>query len=284
MKAIMITFIAGIISLSVIAIYGKLTRTSQNIDVKEYELRDYNKYKMTINEKLIYIFIAGIILFGIGYVFYRNVILSLMITPIALKYPSIKVKELIKKQKKMLEEQFNVALYSISSSLIAGKSVESSFKSALSDLKLVYIKEDTFILKEFEYIIRKLKLNEPIEDVLLNFKSRAHLEDISNFVDVFVICKRTGGNLVDIIKTTTDTIADKIHIKQDIEIMLAKKKFEQKILGFMPVFLVIILSYMAPGYMKPVFDTTTGHIVMTISLVIFIASYIVAQKIINIEV
>ena len=35
------------------------------------------------------------------------------------------------------------------------------------------------------------------------------LEDIKTFADIFVVSKRTGGNLVQIIRQTTDIIADK---------------------------------------------------------------------------
>ncbi|WP_242866737.1 type II secretion system F family protein [Abyssisolibacter fermentans] len=296
MRAIILVIIAGVISAIMFLILNKTQKPSSkskkkikmtNINVKvnkDNELIDYNTYNMNLKEKIFYTMIAAIVVFVIGYVFYRSIIMALIITPVALKYPSMREKEIIKNQKKKLSIQFKEALYAVSSSLSAGKSVEMAFKDALKDLKVLYINPDTFILKELEYIIRRLELNETIENTLLDFKSRAHLEDVSNFVDVFVICKRTGGDLVDIIKTTSDTIADKIHIKQDIDVMLSQKKLEQKILGIMPIVLILLLSWSCPEYMNPVFNTFIGKVVITIAIALFVVSYFLAVKIINIEV
>lgn len=296
MRAIILVIIAGVISAIMFLILNKTQKPSSknkkkikrtNINAKankDNELIDYNTYNMNLKEKIFYTMIAAIVVFVIGYVFYRSIIMALIITPVALKYPSMREKEIIKNQKKKLNIQFKEALYAVSSSLSAGKSVEMAFKDALKDLKVLYINPDTFILKELEYIIRRLELNETIENTLLDFKSRAHLEDVSNFVDVFVICKRTGGDLVDIIKTTSDTIADKIHIKQDIDVMLSQKKLEQKILGIMPIVLILLLSWSCPEYMNPVFNTFIGKVVITIAIVLFVVSYFLAVKIINIEV
>ncbi len=71
-------------------------------------------------------------------------------------------------------------------------------------------------------------MNEPIETVLFDFAQRAHLEDLTNFVDVFVISKRSGGNLVEIMRNTSTLIGDKLQIEQEIETLLAKRKLEQK--------------------------------------------------------
>jgi len=133
-------------------------------------------------------------------------------------------------------------LYSISASLTAGKSVETAFR-------------------EVEYIVRRLEMNETIEDALEDLAKRSHLEDIQNFTDVLT-CKRTGGNLVNVIRNSTNIINDKIEIKEEINTLLAAKKFEQKVLSVMPFIMILILSLTTEDYMAPVFDTIVGRIVI----------------------
>ena len=127
-------------------------------------------------------------------------------------------------------------------------------------------------------------MNETIEDMFAQFADRAHNEDIENFVDIFRTCKRTGGDMVQVIKTTSQTIGEKIEIKQDINTMISGKKFEFKALMVMPIFLILLLSVSSADYMAPVFETAIGHIVMTVAIILFAIAYIVGDKIMTIEV
>lgn len=248
------------------------------------ELKDYNEYRMTLKEFVLYVLLALAGLGVLSYIFYRSWIVFLILAPVALAFPRYRKKQLIEKQKQELLLQFKETLYVISASLTAGKSVEMAFRSALQDLKILYIDPETYILKELEIIIRKMELNGTIEEALTNLSKRAHLEDIRSFTDVFVTCKRRGGNLVEVIKNTSETIADKIRTREEIETLITEKKFEQKVLNAMPVVMIFILKSSSPEFMEPVYTTTMGRFGMTIAVVLFIAAYIASDRIMKIEV
>ncbi len=245
---------------------------------------DYNTYIMTQKEKTLYIIIAAIAIFIVGYVFYQSFVFSALLTPAALFYPKIKTKDIIKKRKEELNLQFKEALYSLSSSLTAGKSIEMAFKDALKDIVILYPDPDTFIIKEFQYIIRKLEMNETVESALEDLANRSHAEDIRNFVDVFKTCKRTGGNLVQVMKNTSDIINDKIVIKQEISTLLSQRKFEQKVLNLVPIGMIFLLSTSSADFMKPIFTQVSGRVVMTIAIVLLVTAYFISKKIMDIEV
>ncbi|HOM03331.1 MAG TPA: type II secretion system F family protein [Acetivibrio sp.] len=247
-------------------------------------LVDYGVYVMSFKEKFLYFLLAALALFAIGYIFYHSVLLALFLTPFAFLYPKRRTKDIIEKRKNELNLQFKDLLYSLSSSLTAGKSVEMSFKDALNDLSILYPDPDTYIIREVEYIIRKIEMNETVEDALEDLARRSHLEDIQNFTDVFKTCKRTGGNLVNVIRNSTNIINDKIEIKEEINTLLAAKKFEQKILSVMPLVMILILSLTTEDYMIPVFTTVIGRIVMTFSILIIAAGYFISKKIMDIKV
>ena len=40
--------------------------------------------------------------------------------------------------------------------------------------------------------------------------------------------------------------------------LLAERRFEQKVLNAVPVFMITLLSFSAPEYMYPVFNTVVG--------------------------
>lgn len=251
---------------------------------REDGLIDYDIYVMTKNEKILNIAIAAIVIFLIGYMCYHNIILSLLLAIFSVKWPPMRVKQIIAKRHSDLAVQFKDMLYSLSSSLSAGKSVETGLKECLRDLRIIYPDDDTYIIQELAYIVRGIEMNEPVENMFGQFAERAHNEDIENFVDIFRTCKHTGGDLVQVIKTTSQTIGEKIEIKQEINTMVSGKKFEFKALMVMPVFLILLLSVSSADYMNPVFTTVLGHIVMTIAIALFAVAYIVGNKIMTIEV
>lgn len=245
---------------------------------------DYNTYAMSSREKLITVMTAAAIIFIAGYVFYRSVVLSLLLAPIALAYPRMRSREIIRKRKDELLLQFREALFSVSSSLSAGKSIEAAFRDASRDLALQYPDPETYIIREIDCINRKIEMNETIECALADFAERSHLEDIRNFTDVFAICKRTGGNLVQVIKNTADIITEKIDMKQEIKVMLTEKRLEHKILNLMPFMIILLLSASAEEFMEPVFSEPLGRAAMTLAILFFTVAYLISGKIMNIEV
>lgn len=248
------------------------------------QLIDYDIYIMSKAERRSSIAIAAAAIFAIGYVFYRNPIISLLIIPFALLYPKYKTKEIIRKRKYELNMQFKEALYSLSSSLTAGKSIETAFKEALKDLSIQYPDPNTNMIRELEYIVRKLEMNETVESALQDFADRSHLEDIRNFVNVFQISKRSGGNLVQVIKNSTEILKDKIEIRQEIDTLLAERRFEQKVLNVMPILMIFFISMSARDFMQPVFATIQGNIVMTFAVSLLVSAYLISKKIMDIEV
>jgi tight adherence protein B len=244
---------------------------------------EYNTYIMPFKEKIYHIVKVIPIIYFISYLYYKNHVLSAILSVLAFLYPVIENKKAVKKRKDELNMQFKDMLYSLQSSLSAGKSIEMAFMAVADDLKILYPK-DAHIVMEALYITKKLEMNETIEEALDDFAERSCLDDVKNFTEVFRISKRTGGNVIDAIKRTIDIINDKIEIKQDIDTMLANKKLESKILNIIPVFILALLHFTAEDYINPIYNIATGRIVMTVSAALTIISYFISKKIMNIEI
>lgn len=247
-------------------------------------LTDYDVYVMSGRERLLYILAAAVVIFAVGMIFYQKPVLALLLSLASLRFPKIRTRQIIRKRKKALELQFKDMLYALSSSMAAGRSLESAFRDALRDLEIIYPDPDTPIMRETAYIIRCIEMNMTVEDAISQFAARAHIEDIANFADVIRICKRSGGNLIEVIRSTSQMITDKIETKNEIETVITAKKFESRILTCTPIVMVAVLSTASPDYMAPVFQSAIGAIVMTIAIVMFVISFFIGEKIMDIEV
>ncbi|ASK62844.1 pilus assembly protein TadB [Virgibacillus phasianinus] len=248
-------------------------------------LIDYGTYTLSKTEKLKYSLIAAAVIFVVGLIFYDNYIVSGILACLGIFYPKFKRKDLMKKRKDELSLQFKEAISSLASSLAAGQSIENAFRVVLKDLKLLYPDEETYIVKEFNLINRRVENGEIIERAIDDFAKRSDIDDIRNFSDVFITCKRTGGDLVEVIKRTADIITDKIEIQQDIRVLISQKKFESKIMAVAPLGITFFLKVSSPEFVAPLYQFGTfGPVVMTVALICIICGLLISMKIMNIEV
>ncbi|MDT2238415.1 type II secretion system F family protein [Paenibacillus larvae] len=192
-------------------------------------LTDYNHYAMSSKQKILTILVAGTILGIVGFIFYNQIIMAFLFAAGGCLTPKYRNITLMRRRKEEMNQQFKQALQCLSTSLSAGKSVENAFRDTLQDLELLYPDPSAMIVQEFGVMVRRLDNGEPIEACILGFAERAGLEDITNFADVFITCKRTGGNLIEVIRRTSHLISEKLQIVQEISVMVAQKNLNPKL-------------------------------------------------------
>ncbi|QHQ60248.1 type II secretion system protein F [Anaerocolumna sedimenticola] len=244
---------------------------------------DYNNYQTTKKEQIRY-FIQGILIgTGLGILFYSNLLGILLLMPYAFIHVHSKKKQLVEKRKWQLNLEFRDGLASLSAALNAGYSVENAFSQAVTDLKLLY-SPDALIVKEFEGIVNKLDMNRPVEDALSDFAERSGLDDIKNFAEVFITAKRTGGDIIKIIRSTGNTISDKIEVRREIVTLISGKKLEADIMSLIPIGIILYLRFFSSGFLNPLYHNPFGFLFMSAVLILYYGVYQLTQKIISIEV
>ncbi len=245
---------------------------------------DYSTYYMTKQETILYTAIGCAVLFVLGYVFYRSIIVSVLFALLGVKYPEIKTKSIISDRQKKISNQFKDMLYAMQSAVSSGTSVENSVTMALEEMRKQYSDPNTIIIKELELMVNRLSVGTNIEEVFADFAARTHNEDVFTFSNIFEISKRTGGNIVEIMRETTNIISEKIEIKGEIDTKLAGRKSEGKVMIAMPILLILFMSKTTGDFMEPVFTTLTGRIAATVSLALVIVGALWMNKITDIEV
>lgn len=237
------------------------------------ELQNYGIYRLSQKdwvEFLIYIFMKGML---ISYLFYDSILGFVFLLLFSVfDYREIKRKKL-KRQKRLLTTQFQSLMEALVTSLSAGYSLETAMGEAKKDLMLLYEKS-SFMIREVDVILTGLKMNIPIEKMLLDFGYRSNSEDIHNFANVVAAAKRNGGNLIHIIQKTVTCISEKISVEEEIETMIAAKKMEQQIMMIMPYGMLFYLRITGGGYLQPFYHNPIGIILMTVFLLfIYLADY-----------
>lgn len=219
----------------------------------------------------------------ISLAFYGSLIFSIFLIPLGIYLLKEEIKIKKESRNNAYLGKFKEALLSISFALDVGYSIENAFREALVELEKTFGKEDE-ISRDFYNIVRRLDRNENIEDLLSDFASKQKSEDINYFVEVFRYSKRTGGNLIEIIKNTTKQISEKWAVANEIKTQISAKKMEQRIMSYIPIVIIFYLKLTTRGYLDCLYFNPLGIIIMTICLVIYGISVKVSKRIMDIEI
>ncbi len=246
-------------------------------------MTEYDKYEYTRMELVQYGLGGGVAGFLFLMLFYDNVILcGIFAVPFAVMFLKYYKKILIKNRCRVLTVQFKDAMESLVAGLAAGYSLENSVREAQKDLALMYSKED-LILREFDYMTRRMELNVPVEKLLQDLGTRSGAEDIMTFGEILVTAKRTGGNLVRIMRQTVANISEKIEIQREIETVVSGKKLECRCMTAIPLLMILYLRIFSPGFLDPMYNNGMGAGIMTVALAVYLISFLWGQKIMKID-
>ncbi len=261
---------------------------------------NYCVYHMKQIEKIIYFLLAFAVGAYVGFLFYGglgkdefgepttltyvlNTIIMLVCGSLAGKYfLPLRTNQIRNARQKKLRTQFRDMLEALSTALGSGKNVRDAFISVHSDLANQY-EESAFILKELYLINTGVVNGVNLEDLLADFARRSGSKDIQDFSDVFEICYRQGGNIRETVKNTCHIISDKMGVIEEIETTVTGSKNEQYIMLVMPIALIAMIKGTSPDFAAN-FTTPAGVISTTIGIALFIASYIIGTKLLDIKV
>lgn len=244
---------------------------------------DYNVYRFSKDEYLKYILTGLFICLGAGYLFYSNLILSGILVPFIILFLKDKKKNLIAQRKWKLNLEFRDGLLCLTAALNAGYSLENAFSQAVMDLKLMY-SIDSLIVREFETIVNQINMNQTVELLIEELGKRSGVEDIINFAEVLKTAKRTGGDLVHIMRATSKIINDKLEVKREIITLITAKKLEANIMNVIPFGIILYLKTFSSGLLNPLYHNLFGIIFMTLVLLCIYGVSRLSKKIISIDV
>lgn len=219
----------------------------------------------------------------ISWLFYQSILAFLLFLPGYFFFWKEVKKEIAKKYHKRLAEGFLVGMRYVSTALAAGYSVENAFLQAKEELEKIYPKEEP-VRQEFALIVNGLGMNMTIETLFMDLARRSSIEDIRTFAEVFTAAKRTGGDLIAIIRSTISMMGQKEETLQEIEVVLTAKRMEQNIMSLIPCLLIGYVRLTSPGFFDCMYGNAAGILIMTVCLVIYLAAILMGRKIVQIEV
>ncbi len=248
------------------------------------ELRiDYTVYRFSKKEIGQYLALYLVLDAVISYLFFCSPAAFILLLPGLWPFFKEQKASLKRKRESEMRRQFLDGIQMTSASLQAGYSVENAFREAAGELTRIY-EEDDFILREFRILTAQMEMSRNIEELMMDLGRRSGVEDIISFAEVFLTAKRSGGDLLLIIRNTASCIRQKHETMQEIETCLSGKIMEQNIMSLVPVLILAYVKLSSPEFLEGMYGNLVGTAVMTVCFVVYVLAYLWGKRIVRIEV
>lgn len=162
--------------------------------------------------------------------------------------------------------------------------------SFLQAIELVVRETQPPISTEFNRVIREVNLGLPFEQALNNMVRRVRSDDLELMTTAITIQHQVGGNLAEILDSIAYTIRERIRIIGEIRVLTAQQRLSGYVVAGLPIFLVVLLSVIAPTFMEPMFGPPDvlgipmGVIILGIGAIMMVTGFLLIRRIVDIEV
>ena len=79
-------------------------------------------------------------------------------------------------------------------------------------------------------------------------------------------------------------IGDKIQLEAELKALMAQKAFESRIVAGAPFAMVLLMRVTAPSYMRVMYETSSGLVITSISLLLIACAFWLMERINQIEI
>lgn len=220
------------------------------------------------------LFIAGWFLFG---QISRSGLLGLIVALVLASLPYLYI--IIKKNQRMakFERQLPDALDLVARSLRAGHAFSGG-------LQMVGQEFPDPIGPEFAKTFAEVNFGVSIMDALKNLTRRIDCTDLKFFAISVIIQRESGGNLAEILENIGRLIRERFKLHGRIRTLAAEGKLSAIILIALPFFVVLVLSFMNPDYIKILLSDSIGRLLVVLASVGMVIGVLAMKKIIAIRV
>jgi tight adherence protein B len=187
------------------------------------------------------------------------------------------LKRMLLKQRKLFAEQLPDNLQVLSSALRAGH----SFIGALS---VVVNDAPEPARSEFQRVVADEQLGVPIDRALQVVGERMESRELEQVALVAALQRETGGNTAEVLDQVTDTIRERFELRRTVQTLTAQGRMSRWVLTFLPLFLLLMITLINPGYMSVLYDSTTGRVILVLAGLSVISGSLVIKRIVNIKV
>lgn len=140
------------------------------------------------------------------------------------------------------------------------------------------------ISQEFSQVLMQMQVGDSFESALNDLGNRIPRPDVQMFVTSINILKETGGNLAETFATIVTVIRERQKVEKKIQALTAQGLMQGIIVTLIPFILMVVFLVIDSNFIKPMFTTTLGLVLLFVMLTLQIIGGVVIKKLVTIKV
>ncbi len=107
---------------------------------------------------------------------------------------------------------------------------------------------------------------------------------IDSALSAVLIGLQVGGNLPQVLETTAATIREMNRLEGVVKTKTSEGRAQLWVLALFPFCICYAFNMVSPGYFQPLESTFVGYIIVAIAMLFWIASIVVALKVLRVDI
>lgn len=236
--------------------------------------------------KLLFIFTPGEkIVAGQGVAVFLALIIAFLVPELPLWWlpilaagaPPLYIELLRRQRVAEIEKQLDGFILAIANALKATPSLGDAFISVQQLIRPP-------LQQEVELAVKEMRVGSTLDQALMLMATRIGSRQVDAALSALLIGRQVGGNLPKILEGTAAALREMSRLESVVKTKTAEGKAQLGLLAVFPVVLVVVFDTVKSGYFSPLTQSITGYIIITIAALCWIASLVVARKIVNVDV
>jgi tight adherence protein B len=201
-------------------------------------------------------------------------VIALLLGPVALR---AFVSHKLRKQRELFSDQLPSHLQEVTSAMRAGH----SFVSGIATMAREAAEPSR---GEWQQVVADEQLGVPLDEAMRPVATRMDCDDVNQVALVASLHHRTGGNMAEVLERVADSVRERADLRRELRALTAQARLSRYIVTALPVFVAVVVSILDPKYLKPLFHTTAGVILVIVALGLLAGASLVMRAITDVKV
>jgi tight adherence protein B len=210
----------------------------------------------------------GFLLLG-GWGFVIGLILPIALAPSILNY-------LRDRRRRQFADQLGDTLVLLSSSLRAGYGIVQAVDAVARE-------SDDPMASEMGRVVTESRLGRDLSDALRGVVQRTGSDDFEWVVEAIEIHREVGGDLTEVLDHVGETIRARTRLARLVRSLSAEGRMSAIVLCSLPFAIGAFIGVTNPDYLEPLFDTTSGKVMLLVAGGLLLAGGLWLRKIVKPE-
>jgi tight adherence protein B len=207
----------------------------------------------------------------------RNLLVAALVVLIGTVAPFVYLSVMASRRHAKFDEQLPATLQLIAGALQAGHSLQQAVDTVVHEA-------GDPIASEFQRVLTEARLGRPLEEAFEAMAKRTGSVDFEWTVMAIRLQRQVGGNLAEVLSTVSQTIRDRYSLKRQIRALSAEGRLSSLILSILPVLLFAALMVFNPLFLRPLYTTGRGIVMMVAAFILMVLGVFWLKKITDIKV